>query len=380
MADTTKVLIVDDNEINAMLAVQLIEAFGLESVVAESGTAAIGCVKEQDFAFVLMDHIMPGMNGVEATGIIHGLSNVPIYAMTGDLTERVAAEFAAVGALSAISKPLKVNEISRIIAECVPEGMYHIPDEIAKGIVTAPTLPTNEDESTSKDTLRSFMGTVKGLNYTMGLSNSMGNEDGYLRLLKASSGNIRQYVKMLSEYLENADPEILKLASHSLKTVFANIGFENLRKESQVIENKAGNLINLAEASGSIASFDEEHQELVNDYISHTMNAALELEDAIAGYEMATESGKGEVDYSVVERPLSPEEMDEVIEYTMTALDRFEIDYLMEGLDYLKYACCGEERKKIETAIAAVADFDYDEARPLIESVTSLKKGRGEAR
>lgn len=379
VADEYKVLIVDDNEINAMLAAELIEAFGLSTVVADSGTAAIGCVREQEFAFVLMDHIMPGMNGVEATGIIHGMSNVPIYAMTGDLTEKVAAEFAAAGAQHAISKPLKPQELYKIVTECVPEGNYTVNKNMLNDSI-GETLMNLSDEDGRKDTLRSFMGTVTGLDYTRGLSNSMGNETGYLRLLKASSNNIRQYVTILHDYLVTAEPDKLKLASHSLKTVFANIGFEQLRRESEVIEAKAGELLNRAEATGSIAVFDEEHQERINEYITHTMNAALELDDALAGYEQATRRPEDEEDYNTIEEPLNVDDMTEVIEYTENALKRFELDYLIEGLTILAKASAGEERKKIKAAIDAANDFKYDDVRDTLDEVVSLKKGRGEAR
>lgn len=379
MTDEYKVLIVDDNEINAMLASELIESFGLATVVADSGTAAIGCVREQEFAFILMDHIMPGMNGVEATGIIHGMSNVPIFAMTGDLTEKVAAEFAAAGAQSAISKPLKPQELYKIVTECVPEGKYTVNPCIFNGTSAENEQPAG-DEDGRKDTLRSFMGTVTGLDFTRGLSNAMGNEAGYLRLLKAASGNIRQYVTILSEYLATADPDKLKLASHSLKTVFANIGFENLRRESEIIETKAGELLNRAEATGAIATFDEEHQERINDYISHTMNAALELEDAIAGYSQATRKPEEEPNYNVIESPLSEEDMAQAIEYTYNALKRFEIDYLVEGLGILSKATAGEDRKKIEAAIEATNEFKYDVVKQILDEIEVLKKGRGEAR
>ncbi len=368
MTDKYKVLIVDDNEINAMLAAELVTAFGLEAVVALSGAEAIGLVKEQEFAFVLMDHIMPGMNGIEATEIIRGLSNVPIYAMTGDLNENVAADFAAAGAVSSVSKPLKPIEIVAIVKSRIPEGKYVINKELLKSAEAV------EEDNSIQDAghvhLSSYLATVTGLNYKTAITTSLGNEQSLLRLIKGSSENIREYVAILSEYMKTGDPGKLKLASHSLKTVFANIGLEELRNESEKIENKATEIISDSELTGAISSFAEDNLEIVNDYISSTLNAALELEDAIAGYEQAiAELDCRDEVYLNIESPISEDDWNETVEYTQKALERFEIDYILEGLEILKKASMGDKRKKIEAAINAANSLSYDKLIPIMNEI-----------
>lgn len=362
MTDSTRVLVVDDNEINAMLAEQLIKAFSLECITVDSGEKAIEAVRNNTFAFVLMDHIMPGMDGVEATGIIKSFSDVPIYAMTGDLTAEVAAEFNKAGAVSAISKPLNARDFLKIISDCVPKGRY----EFDPAIFEAPVNSGMNGDNSEGAILRSYLSAVSGLDYEKGLRNALGNEKSYLRLLKASAGNIREYVVILEDYLRSAEPSQLKLASHSLKTVFANIGVESLLRESEKVEAIATDILKDSADDNAILSFDERYQDMMNDYISHVMNLALELEDALSAYENAAASVSGTVDYSVPEVELSEEDLAEVMEYTLSALERFEIDYLLEGLEHLKKARCGEERKKIEAAIEAANNFDYDTVREYI--------------
>ncbi len=368
MTDKYKVLVVDDNDVNATISAEMINSFELESHIAVSGKEAIRMVGEDDYAFVLMDYIMPEMDGVEATRKIREFSKVPVYAMTGDSDRKVAADFFAAGASATISKPPKATELLKIIRDCVPSSGFIVNEALF-----------DEDEDEQRDVydseakmLESFMGMVNGLNFGKGFVNAGRRSDSYLRLLKASSVDIRDFVKTLSSYLITGDPAQLKHASHALKIVFSNIGFENLQEESERIEVRATDLLNDSEISGAIPSFNAAHQEIVNDYISHTLTSLLELEDAVEGYEKSmVETTQAEDNVEPVHQ-LSDEELKEVFDYTKKAIDRFEIDYCLEGLGYLRDAFTGENRKKTEAAIEAACALDYDSVKQIFEELTAI--------
>ena len=364
MGDSKKVLIVDDNEINGMLAAELIKAFALESEVVTSGEDAIERARAEKYAFILMDHVMPGMSGAEATTIIKKFSDVPIYAMTGDLTDEVRSEFDDAGAVGFIHKPLQPIEILNAVQANFADGDYSISADLQ-----AMLAPKSDDGDSAESPLKRVVSTITGLDYESGMINSMNKEENYLRLLRAAAANIRQYTKILSEYLISADPESLKLASHSLKTVFANIGIEKLRMESEKMETRAHALIEEARERGAIPNFSEDHQNMIADYISDTMATALELDNALEEYE--AEVSNGPVDYDEPEVPISDEDLKAVIQYTKDAFERYEIDYIFEGLEHLKKAMVHEKRKKIEEAIDATSGFMYDEAIRLFEEAIS---------
>ena len=376
MTDKYKVLVVDDNDVNATISAEMLNSFELESSIAVSGKEAIKMVGETDYAFVLMDYIMPEMDGVETTRKIREFSKVPIYAMTADNDGKAAADFFAAGASATISKPPKATELLKIIRKCVPASGFTVNEALFKN---------DEDEypatlDSSAKLLESFMGMVEGLNYAKGLVNAGNITESYLRLLKASSVDIRDYVKTLSLYLRTGDPAQLKYASHSLKIVFSNIGFEGLQAESERIEVRAADLLKDSEISGSIPSFNAAHQEIVNDYISHTLTSLLELEDAVESYEKSIAETAPEEELLEPVHPLSEEELKEVFEYTENAIRRFEIDYCLEGLGILRDAFIGEDRKKAEAALEAAGALDYVGAEEILEDLKNLKMGRGEAR
>jgi CheY-like chemotaxis protein len=66
----TRILIVDDDERNAFAATQALETLGQELVVARSGEEALRCLLTDDFAVILLDLHMPGMDGYETAALI----------------------------------------------------------------------------------------------------------------------------------------------------------------------------------------------------------------------------------------------------------------------------------------------------------------------
>ena len=83
-----RILVVEDNMINRMVAVRLLEGLGLECETAENGALCLESVQEQPFDIILMDNHMPVMDGVEAMRKIRSmdapLSGLPIVACTAD--------------------------------------------------------------------------------------------------------------------------------------------------------------------------------------------------------------------------------------------------------------------------------------------------------
>lgn len=85
-----KVLVVDDNEINRMLAKRVLRKYSIEVVTAESGMEAINLLESKDIDLVLMDIHMPGLTGYETTKILRDkednyYKNLPIIALTASI-------------------------------------------------------------------------------------------------------------------------------------------------------------------------------------------------------------------------------------------------------------------------------------------------------
>jgi PAS domain S-box-containing protein len=103
-----KVLVAEDLPLNQLLVKTLLEGFGFEWEIAENGKLAIQKLEEGSYDIVLMDLQMPVMDGFEATRHIRTIlhSNIPIIALTADVTTMDRSKCAVSGIDDYVAKPI----------------------------------------------------------------------------------------------------------------------------------------------------------------------------------------------------------------------------------------------------------------------------------
>jgi signal transduction histidine kinase/CheY-like chemotaxis protein len=133
-APDARVLVVDDIEVNLLIASSIIGGFGVEVDEAISGAAAIELARENRYDIIYMDHMMPEMDGVEATHILRGtggyLATVPIVALTANAVTEAVAMFLQNGFTGFLAKPINTQEIAKSLLEFLPA------DKIERSIAT----------------------------------------------------------------------------------------------------------------------------------------------------------------------------------------------------------------------------------------------------
>jgi len=106
------ILLVEDNLLNAKLALKILELDGNKVMPVENGLMAIEAIKNNKFDIILMDIQMPQMDGHEATKHIRKLNpTVPIIAMTAGIIKGDYEECIASGMNDYISKPISIKEL-----------------------------------------------------------------------------------------------------------------------------------------------------------------------------------------------------------------------------------------------------------------------------
>ncbi|MCL2146842.1 MAG: response regulator, partial [Synergistaceae bacterium] len=111
------VLIVDDVETNIYVAKGLLAPYELKIDSADSGIAAIEQIKRgREYDIVFMDHMMPKMDGIEATKIIRSMGyNRPIVALTANAVSGQADVFLGNGFDDFISKPIDIRQLNAVL-------------------------------------------------------------------------------------------------------------------------------------------------------------------------------------------------------------------------------------------------------------------------
>jgi CheY-like chemotaxis protein len=124
-AGTFKVLVTDDNAVNQKLACALLARLGCEVDTADDGLAALRKVSNEDYGLILMDLVMPELDGFAATIAIRNLagkcSAIPIVALTASATEEDREHCFAVGMDDFITKPIRSEQLAQCLAKWWPK-------------------------------------------------------------------------------------------------------------------------------------------------------------------------------------------------------------------------------------------------------------------
>ena len=119
-----RLLLVEDNEVNQMLAVELLEREGYRVDVAADGHEALKALAGTEYALILMDRQMPGMDGLETTAAIRASETagrrIPIIAMTAESMEGDRERCLAAGMDDYVSKPIEPAKLFQVIRKSLP--------------------------------------------------------------------------------------------------------------------------------------------------------------------------------------------------------------------------------------------------------------------
>jgi len=125
VAEEYRVLIVDDNAMNRKVANAMLKKYQFKLAEADSGKAAIERVKLVKYDLILMDHMMPEMDGVEATKIIReecgeNGQNAIIIALTANALQGAREMYLANGFDDFLSKPFDREQLNELLERWVP--------------------------------------------------------------------------------------------------------------------------------------------------------------------------------------------------------------------------------------------------------------------
>ena len=122
-----RVLLVEDNPVNQTLTRRLLEKLNCEVATANDGVQASRLWQSRPFDFILMDCVMPEMDGFEATRLLrqwekeNGHSRVPVVALTANASEDDEELCHAAGMDSFIAKPVKMEMLKAVLEQYCPE-------------------------------------------------------------------------------------------------------------------------------------------------------------------------------------------------------------------------------------------------------------------
>ncbi len=129
IAKDARILVVDDNEMNLKVVESMLVPTEIHVVLVDSGQRAITQASYRHFDLILMDHMMPEMDGLEAMQRIRKLAegdsfpckDTPIYVLTANAMSGMEEKFLKEGFDGFISKPVSSDELLKAVLEVLPE-------------------------------------------------------------------------------------------------------------------------------------------------------------------------------------------------------------------------------------------------------------------
>ncbi|MDR1648715.1 MAG: transporter substrate-binding domain-containing protein [Synergistaceae bacterium] len=125
-APKANILAVDDSKVNLNVLKNLLLPYNVNFDLCLSGEKAVALVKQNSYDLIFMDHMMPGMDGLEATAAIReweGGKTVPIVALTANAISGMREMFLENGFSDYLSKPIDIAKLDEIVAAWITEDL-----------------------------------------------------------------------------------------------------------------------------------------------------------------------------------------------------------------------------------------------------------------
>ncbi len=159
-----RILVVDDLNVNRIIATRILQKFGHTVIDVEDGRQAVQKWEQEDFDIILMDIQMPVMSGIEATEAIRDKENqtgghVPIIALTARAMREEQEEICSRGFDGYLTKPFDINNLFSEIQRCMLDSRH--PDDLK--IEPLPSPQVSELLETVKEQLSAILGEIEFL-------------------------------------------------------------------------------------------------------------------------------------------------------------------------------------------------------------------------
>ena len=238
------VLIVDDIEVNLDVAKEMMKQYGMQIDCVTSGQQAIDAVRAGEVSYnaIFMDHMMPGMDGIEATERIRKIDTeyarkIPIIALTANAIVGNEELFLSKGFQAFLSKPIDIFRLDEVIRNWVrdksrEETFAAAPNNENKPHMRRLTDRRSGIERRKKDQI------FAGLNISEGINRFGGDEESYMNILRSYAVNTRPILVSL----ENAGKDDLgsyAITVHGLKGASRGIFADMIAASAEKLEYAA---------------------------------------------------------------------------------------------------------------------------------------------
>lgn len=335
IAPDATILIVDDNAVNLTVAVGLLEPLRMQVDTALSAQDAIEKVARHAYDLIFMDHMMPEVDGIEATHIIRrfytNYDHVPIIALSANAVDGAEKLFLSEGMNDFVPKPIELAVILSALRRWLPQDKIQpiTPSAAAPGQTPLPTIQieTLDTEAALK---------------------LLGSEKLFWEVLEDYYHVIRKKAAYIQELEQKEDWKNYTIEVHALKSASRQIGATRLSFLAARME-QAGN---------------EADAMLIHKHTPELLQQYLELDIILQQYFQ-----KDSEESSTLVKPLAtPDDLRQFFAMLRCAFENLDMDQMEEAIDTMRqYSYADDQKELFEQLCAAVSEIDTDASEDIIK-------------
>ena len=343
IAPEAHILLVDDNELNLVVAKELLKPLRMQIDTAENGLQAVKMVRGSQYDLVLMDHMMPVMDGIEAAKAIRALpedkyQNLPIIALTANAMVDARKEFLNAGMNGFVAKPIDFTRICNQLKLWLPKDLVRdVPKEEAKKLLTDDLA---DSEIQPEDPQMGFS-IEEGVNHCGSKAALMKTIRIFYRTIDSKANKIEQCLKegLISDYA---------IEVHALKSSALLIGAVPLSEAAKELESygKQGKTEVLEEKTPDVLAMYRDFKNILKPYADKEEAAKQEASDG---------------------------EWIQALQQIHQCIEQFDldgVDRIMEKLEEYQTPEC--LRESMDQLRVYVADVSMEEIMKLTDTMTKL--------
>lgn len=343
IAPEAHILLVDDNELNLVVAKELLKPLRMQIDTAENGLQAVKMVRGSQYDLVLMDHMMPVMDGIEAAKAIRALpedkyQKLPIIALTANAMVDARKEFLNAGMNGFVAKPIDFARICNQLKLWLPKDLVRdVPKEEAKKLL-ADDLSDREIQPEDPQMGFSFEEGVKRCGSKAALMKTIRI---FYRTIDSKANKIEQCLKegLISDYV---------IEVHALKSSALLIGAVPLSEAAKELESygKQGKTEALEEKTPDVLAMYRDFKNILKPYADKEEAAKQEASDG---------------------------EWIQALQQIHQCIEQFDldgVDRIMEKLEEYQIPEC--IRESMDQLRVYVADVSMEEIMELTDTMTGL--------
>ena len=354
VAPDAKIMIVDDNRVNLVVAEALLKDTKAQITLCTSGMECIDKIQKEKYDIIFLDHMMPDMDGIEKAKRIRAFQDeyykkIPIIAFTANAIKGVNTIFTDAGMNDYLFKPVRGVDMKRMVKKWLPQDRIICVENLDASVVFSNAqveiqelldLILNKEQEDKNGSLSSVLDEEEALKLVGGNYNS------YQEALRIFAEMIGEKASIIERYEKNEEINKYTIEIHALKNSARMIGASNLSEMAASLEKfgEEGNMEEIHTRTPQLLSLYRSYTDILEPYSEKkddSVRKEVNKEQIITALNKLI-SGIDDFDIEVIDETVS-----ELESYSLEGKYRYFMNEIVKASLNVNYDICAEWAKQL---------------------------------